>query len=79
MNLILKGHVGRNVMVYMDDAIIKSRIAPSHPGDPEERFTNLCKFGVQLNPEKCAFGVRDGKLLGFLVSRRGIEANPEKI
>nr|CAE02458.1 OSJNBa0042D13.11 [Oryza sativa Japonica Group] len=45
----------------------------------KETFDSLRTTGIRLNPEKCVFGVRAGKLLGFLVSKRGIEANPEKI
>ena len=47
--------------------------------DLEETFNNLRKFRWKLNPIKCVFGVPSGKLLGFFVSHRGIEANPEKI
>ena len=42
-------------------------------------FVNLRRFSVKLNPEKCVFRVPKGKLLGYIVSERGIEANPEKI
>ncbi|KAM0887061.1 hypothetical protein ACQ4PT_029291 [Festuca glaucescens] len=48
-------------------------------GDLEETFANLRKVNIKLNPAKCAFGVPSGKLLGFLVSHRGIEANPDKV
>ena len=41
-------------------------------------FANLRRFNIKLNPEKCVFGVPKGKLLGYIVSERGIEANPEK-
>jgi hypothetical protein len=47
--------------------------------DLEETFANLRKVNIKLNPAKCAFGVPSGKLLGFLVSHRGIEANPDKV
>ena len=47
--------------------------------DLKETFANLREYKVKLNPEKCVFGVPARKLLGFLVSERGIEANPEKI
>ena len=47
--------------------------------DLQETFDNLRVYKMMLNPEKCVFGVPAGKLLGFLVSNRGIEANPEKI
>ena len=42
-------------------------------------FANLQRFSVKLNPKKCVFRVPKGKLLGYIVSERGIEANPEKI
>jgi hypothetical protein len=45
----------------------------------EETFSNLRKINLKLNPEKCVFGIPSGKLLGFFVSHRGIEANPDKI
>ena len=47
--------------------------------DLREVFDSLDKFNIKLNPTKCTFGVPVGKLLGFLVSSRGIEANPAKI
>ena len=47
--------------------------------DLEETFANLRKINLKLNPDKCVFGVPSGKLLGFFVSHRGIEANPENI
>ena len=47
--------------------------------DLEETFQSLCQVDLRLNPEKFMFGVPSGKLLGFLVSHRGIEANPEKV
>jgi hypothetical protein len=49
------------------------------PPDLAETFDNLNRYKLKLNPTKCSFGVSAGKLLGFLVSVRGIEANPEKI
>jgi len=44
----------------------------------EELFTTIAKYRLKLNPEKCVFGVEAGKFLGFLLTKRGIEANPEK-
>nr|ABA96443.2 retrotransposon protein, putative, Ty3-gypsy subclass [Oryza sativa Japonica Group] len=64
---------------YLDDIVVKSRKTLDHASDLQETFNNLRVAGMKLNPEKCVFGVRAGKLLGFLVSERGIEANPEKI
>ena len=47
--------------------------------DLTETFTNLQKYRIKLNPEKCVFGVPDGNLLSFIMSERGIKSNPEKI
>ena len=63
----------------MDDVVIKSQKAGSVSDDLKETFANLRRYNMKLNPTKCVFGVPAGKLLGFIVSERGIEANPEKI
>ena len=63
----------------MDDIVVKTKDKATLIQDLEETFANLRKMNLKLNPEKCVFGVPYGKLLGFFVSHRGIEANPEKI
>ena len=63
----------------MDDIVVKSRKGSDLLADLAETFANLQKYDIKLNPAKCTFGVPRGKLLGFLVSKRGIDANPEKI
>ncbi|XP_056688741.1 uncharacterized protein [Spinacia oleracea] len=70
---------GRNVEVYVDDSIVKSRKEEDHVSDLRETFETLRKYRMKLNPKKCVFGVRSGKFLGCLVSERGIDANPEKV
>ena len=69
----------RNVEAYMDDIVVKTKDRSTLIRDLEETFANLCKNNLKLNPEKCVFGVPFGKLPGFFVSHRGIEANPDKI
>jgi ribonuclease HI len=69
----------RNVEAYVDDVVIKTRNANSLITDLEETFSSLRKFRWKLNPTKCVFGVPSGKLLRFIISNRGIEANPVKI
>ena len=71
--------LGRNIHVYVDDLVVKSVKRQTFLEDLRETFTNLRTYQIKLNPEKCVFGVPAGKLLGFLVSERGIECNPEKI
>ena len=63
----------------MEDMITKSKIPKEHIEHLEETFGLLRNYKMKLNPEKCAFGVESDKFLGFMVSHRGIEANPEKI
>ena len=79
VNKIFKPLIGHTMEVYVDDMITKSREPRDHVKHLEETFELLRKYEMKLNPEKCAFGVNSGKFLGFLVSHRGIEANPEKI
>jgi hypothetical protein len=71
--------MGRNAEAYMDDIIVKTHEGHTFIEDLEETFANLRKVNIKLNHAKCAFGVPSCKLLGFLVSHRGIEANPDKV
>ncbi|KAL0445720.1 UNVERIFIED_CONTAM: hypothetical protein Slati_1699900, partial [Sesamum latifolium] len=71
--------IGRNVEVYIDDMLVKSKKAADHVKDLEETFSVLRKYKLKLNPAKCAFGVQGSRFLGFMVTQRGIEANPLKI
>ena len=66
-------------MVYVDNMLVKSKAIKHHITDLEETFAMLRYFQMKLNPSKCAFGVTFGKFLSFIVSQRGIEANPKKI
>ena len=79
MQKCLHTQIGRNVQVYVDDMVIKTKEHSTLLDDLRETFDNLRKFRMKLNPAKCTFGVPAGKLLSFLVSSRGIEANPVKI
>jgi hypothetical protein len=79
MNHVFGEHIGRTVEAYVDDIVVKTRKASDLLSDLEKTFRCLKAKGVKLNPEKCVFGVPQGMLLGFIVSERGIKANPEKI
>jgi hypothetical protein len=76
---VLCTQIGRNVLTYVDDIIVKSTKQENHIAVLQETFANFRKAGLKLNPEKCVFGVNKGKFLGCLVSTKGIEANPSKI
>jgi hypothetical protein len=79
MNHVFGEHIGRMVEAYVDDIVVKTRKASDLLSDLETTFKCLRVKGVKLNPEKCVFGVPQGMLLGFIVSKWGIEANLEKI
>jgi dsDNA-binding SOS-regulon protein len=63
----------------VDDVVVKTRNSDTLIADLEETFASLREYCWKLNLNKCVFGVPSGKLLGFIISHRGIEANPEKI
>ena len=65
--------------VYIDDMIVKSRMAAAHLIDLAERFATLRRYDMQLNPTKCAYSVSSGRFLGFIIHERGMDANPEKV
>uniref|UniRef100_A0A2N9GLN7 G-patch domain-containing protein n=1 Tax=Fagus sylvatica TaxID=28930 RepID=A0A2N9GLN7_FAGSY len=71
--------IHHEIEVYVDDMIAKSRTAQDHLTDLRKLFQRLKKYQLRLNPNKCAFGVTSGKLLGFIVSGRGIEIDPAKL
>jgi hypothetical protein len=79
MQNCLGNQIGHNVQVYIDDVVITTREEAELIGDLRESFDNLDRYKLKLNPTKCSFGVPAGQLLRFVVSARGIEANPEKI
>ncbi|GAV85114.1 RVT_1 domain-containing protein, partial [Cephalotus follicularis] len=79
VNKIFEPQIGKNMEVYIDDMLVKTPARSPHVKDLEETFEVLRRYNMKLNPSKCTFGVTSGKFLGFMVSSRGIEANPEKI
>ena len=71
--------IGRNVEVYVDDMLVKSKDKANHLDDLKETFSTLRKCNMKLSPTKYVFTVTSGKLLGFMVSQRGIKANLDKV
>ena len=71
--------IDRNMGVYVDDMLIKSKEELAHLNDLKETFATLKQYQMKLNPSKYVFGVASGKFLGFMMSQKGIEANPEKV
>jgi len=78
MDKIFKGLIGRVVEVYVGDIVVKSDSFEQHLRDLNKVFKALRGVNMKLNPEKCTFGVEGRKFLGFMLTHRGIEANPDK-
>ncbi|XP_017420406.2 uncharacterized protein LOC108330432 [Vigna angularis] len=78
MDRIFRDQIGRCMDVYVDDMVVRSADGEGHLKDLEEVFRQVRKFGMRLKPAKCTFGVTAGKFLGFMLTSRGIEANPDK-
>ncbi|XP_070040090.1 uncharacterized protein [Nicotiana tomentosiformis] len=79
MTTIFHDMIHKEIEVYVDDVIIKSKRSSDRIADLKKFFDRLRKYNLKLNPAKCAFGVLAGKLLGFIVSHRGIELDPSKV
>ncbi|RDY06362.1 Retrovirus-related Pol polyprotein from transposon 17.6, partial [Mucuna pruriens] len=65
--------------VYVDDMVAKSKTLEQHIEDLLKLFSRLRKYKLRLNPSKCTFGVKIGKLLGFVVNENGIKVDPDKV
>jgi hypothetical protein len=77
--MVLESQVGHNIFTYVDDIVVASKNKEDHLANLAETFANMWDARLRLNPEKCVFGVRQRKILGYLVSHHGIEANSTKI
>ena len=69
--------LGKNIEVYIDDMVVKSKMVSEHVGDLGDIFEILRKHKLRLNASKCSFGVRSDKFLGYIVTHRGIAVNPD--
>ncbi|XP_024004949.1 uncharacterized protein LOC112082088 [Eutrema salsugineum] len=79
VNRMFASQLGRTMEVYIDDMLVKSLVASDHVGHLRTCFDILDQYGMKLNPTKCTFGVTSGEFLGYIVTQRGIEANPKQI
>lgn len=73
MDRVFAHQIGKNLEVYVDDIVIKSRTVADAPRNLEETLQTLLSVNLRLNPKKCTFGVGSGKFLVYMVSKRGIE------
>ena len=71
--------MGKNIEIYIDDMVVKSKMVSEHLGDLRVIFQILRKYKLRLNASKCSFGMGSGKFLGYMVTHKGIEVNPDQI
>ena len=79
MTKMFESQLGKNVEVYINDMVVRSKLVSEHLADHSNIFEILRRHKLQLNASKCSFGVRSGKFLGYMVTHRGIEVNPDQI
>ena len=79
MKRMFESQLGKNIEIYIDDMVVKSKIVLEHFGDLRAIFEILRKYKLRLNASKCSFGVGSDKFLGYMVTHRGIEVNPDQI
>ena len=79
MTKMFEPQLGKNVKVYIEDMVVKSKLVSEHVEDLTSIFEILREHKLCLNASKCSFGVGSGKFLGYMVTHRGIEVNPDQI
>ena len=71
--------MGKNIEVYIDEMVVKSKVVSKHVTDLRGIFEILRKHRLRLNASKCSFGIGSSKFLGYIMTHRGIEVNPDQI
>ena len=79
MTRIFEPQLGKNIEIYVDNMVVKSKMVTEQLGDLSDIFDVLKRHKLRLNASKCSFGVGSGKFLGYMVTHRGIEVNPDQI
>ena len=79
MTRMFKPQLGKNIEIYVDDMVVKSKVVSKHLEDLGGIFNVLRRHKLRLNASKCSFGVGSSKFLGYMVTHRGIEVNPDQI
>ena len=76
---MFESQLGKNIEIYIDDMVVKSKVVSEHLGDLRIIFEILRKYKLRLNASKCLFSLGSGKFLSYMVTHRGIEVNPDQI
>ena len=79
MTRMFESQLGKKLEIYIDDMVVKSKVEFEHVNDLENIFAILRKYKLRLNASKCSFGVELGKFLGYTITHREIEVNPNQI
>ena len=77
MTRMFEPRLGKNIEIYVDDMVVKSKVVTEHLEDLGNIFDVLRRHKLRLNASKCSFGVGSIKFLGYMVTYRGIEVNPD--
>ena len=76
---MIESQLGKNIEIYIDDMVVKSKVESKHVNDLRNIFEILRKHKLCLNTSKCTFGVGSGKFLGYMVTRSRIEVDSNQI
>ena len=79
MTKMFESQLGKNIELYIDNMVVKSKVESEHVNDLGNIFTILRKHKLRLNASKCSFSIGLGKFLGYMVTHCGIEVNPDQI
>ena len=79
MTRMFEPQMGKNIELYIDDMVVKSKVVSEHVRDLDDIFEIMRRHKLHLNASKCSFGVGSGKFSGYMVTHRGIEVNPDQI
>ena len=79
MTRMFESLLGKNIKIYIDDMVLKSKVVLEHLGDLQIIFEILRNYKLCLNASKCSFDVGSGKFLGYMVTHKRIEVNPDQI
>ena len=74
---MFKSLLAKNIEIYIDDMVVKSKVVSEHLGDLRVIFEIFRSYKLRLNASKCSFGVGSSKFLGYMVTHKGIEVNPD--
>lgn len=79
MDIAFRGLINKSVVIYLDEITVYSKDRSNHLIDLKHIFERCKKYGISLNPKKSYFSLREGKLLGFIVSKKGIYIDPNRV